>query len=299
MTHFGDRLIKAAREFGPLCVGIDPHQSYLSREALTSLFGKLGPEALRRFGLAVIEEAKGKVAVVKPQAAFFEAFGGEGMSALQDICAAAREAGLIVIMDAKRGDIGSTVMGYVEAHLGASQAFAVDALTVNPYMGIETLKAFADTAYDNDRGIIVLARTSNPGAADFQEKLIDGKPLYMHVTEALQPMAEEMKGEETSWSSLMLVVGATAPEEARAIRKAAPNSPFLIPGYGAQGGGAEGAVTSFVKGPKGLEGGVVNASRSVTFPKASLEAKNMSEWRAAISEAILEAQADLLRAIRL
>jgi orotidine-5'-phosphate decarboxylase len=141
----------------------------------------------------------------------------------------------------------------------------------------------------------VLARTSNHGSKDFQAKLIDGEPLYLHVARALGPMIKRLKG-DGGWSGLMLVAGATGPEDAARLRAAAEEAMFLVPGYGAQGAGPRDAMASFVKGPVGLEGGVINASRSVSMPEAAKTARNGEEWYRAVSSAIDAAQAELVAA---
>ncbi|MBI1361791.1 MAG: orotidine-5'-phosphate decarboxylase [Alphaproteobacteria bacterium] len=285
---FADRLVGATRLLGPLCVGIDPHASLLP-----PLFGPPGPEAAARWGMALVARAAGKAAVVKPQAGLFERWGASGLMALQEVCTAAKEAGLLVILDAKRGDIGSTAEGYAEGYLGADSSCPCDAITVNPYMGVDTIEPFVKIAERDGKGVVVLARTSNPGAADFQQKLIDGEPLFLHVARALAPMIERLRGPETGWSGLMLVAGATGPAEAARLRAAARNALFLVPGYGAQGAGARDAMAGFVKGDHGLEGGVVSASRSAASPPGAKEAASAKDWDALIDKAIDAAQAEL------
>ena len=287
MTDFATRLIAKARKYGPLCVGIDPHPG-----RVPDMFGGDTPEGLAMWGQAIVEACAGRVAAIKPQVAFFERHGPDGMAALQDIARAAQAADLLVLMDAKRGDIGSTADGYAAAFLGADAAFPCDALTVNPYMGIDTIDPFVRQAEVNRKGVIVLTRTSNPGSADFQTRDMGGAPLYARVVEALAPMIDRLKG-ASGWSGLMLVTGATGPDEARAIRAMAPKALFLVPGYGAQGAGAEAAMAGFVPGPAGLEGGLVNAARSVTFPSAAQSAESQDVWKRAIVDAIRQAQGDL------
>ncbi len=292
-TPFSDRLIAATREFGPLCVGIDPHE-----DLLPDLFGPVGPQAATRWGLAIIERCKGRVGVVKPQSGLFERWGSKGMIALEKVCEAATKAGLVVILDAKRGDIGSTAVGYAEGYLGADSLCLCDAITLNPYMGAETIEPFVDVAERNYKGVAVLARTSNPGSKDFQTQMIDGSPLYMHVARSLAPMANRLKGYDAGWSGLMLVAGATGPKESLELREACGDMLFLVPGFGAQGASAAEALAGFKPGPLGLEGGVVNASRSVTFPDAGHIAESAPEWDAAIDTAINAAQSALVRAAR-
>ncbi len=284
---FADRLVAATKIHGPLCVGIDPHAG-----RVPALFGGDTGEGLANWGEAIVECAAGRVAAIKPQVGLFERLGPDGMIALQHVCRAARNAGLLVLADAKRGDIGSTAEGYASAYLASGAPFEADAVTVNPYMGLDTLEPFMRQAETHAKGVIILARTSNPGSADFQTKNMDGAPLYARVVEALAPLIARLKG-KSGWSGLMLVAGATGPEEARALRALAPDALFLVPGYGAQGAGAADAMAGFVKGPDGLSGGLVNASRSVTFPTAADEAKSLTDWRTAIKTAIDTAQTDL------
>jgi orotidine-5'-phosphate decarboxylase len=290
-TSFADRLVAKTRKLGPLCVGIDPHPAMMP-----SVFGVCSARAASLWGRAIVTQCAGKVAAVKPQAGLFERWGWKGMQALDEVCAAARDAGLITILDAKRGDIGSTAEGYAEGYLGAQATLPCDAITVNPYMGVETIEPFVALAEKHNRGVVVLVRTSNPGSKDFQARLIDGEPLYIHVARSLAPMVARLGGPQTNWSGLMMVAGATGPEDAARIREAAGGALFLVPGYGAQGAGAKEALAGFVKGPNGLEGGIVNASRSVTLPEAAKIAATSAEWEKAIAAAIDAAQAELLGA---
>lgn len=287
---FADRLIAATRAHGPLCVGIDPHAG-----RIPALFGGDTPDGLEAWGTAVVEAAAGRTGIVKPQAGLFERHGWQGMRALAKVCAAAKDHGLLVLLDAKRGDIGSTAEGYAQAYLSAQSPFACDALTVNPYMGLDTLEPHVRTAEGSGKGVIVLARTSNPGSADYQARDLEGAPLYARVVESLAPMIDRLQG-NSGWSGLMLVTGATGPDEARALRALAPNALFLVPGYGAQGAGAGEAMAGFVPARNGgnrPEGGCVNASRSVTFPAGSETAKTVEAWRRHVEAAIETAQADL------
>lgn len=294
---FADRLVAGTRELGPLCVGIDPHPALMP-----SLFGPPGPDSVRRWGRAVVDICVGRAAVVKPQAGLFERWGHRGMEALESVCAAATDAGLLVILDAKRGDIGTTAEGYAEGYLGPTADIPCDAITVNPYMGLDSLEPFVAVAEKQGRGVAVLVCTSNPGSKDFQALPIaapDGsaEPLYIHVARSLGPMIERLKG-ASGWSGLMLVAGATGPKEAARIRAAAPDALFLVPGYGAQGAGPRDAMAGFVKGPSGLEGGVISASRSVSMPEAAKFARRSEDWYRTVSGAIEAAQAELVAAAR-
>jgi len=292
---FADRLISATRTHGPLCVGIDPHAG-----RIPNLFGGDTPEGIEAWGLALVAAAAGRTGIIKPQVALFERHGWQGMRALANICGAAREHGLLILMDAKRGDIGSTAEGYASAYLADTAPFVCDALTVNPYMGLDTLEPHVRTAEANGKGVIVLARTSNPGSSDYQAKDLEGAPLYARVVESLAPMIGRLKG-ESGWSGLMLVTGATGPDEAQELRALAPDALFLVPGYGAQGASAAEAMAGFIPARNGsdrLEGGCVNASRSVGFPEGSAQAPSLETWHALVTKAIDAAQADLNQAAK-
>ena len=287
---FADRLVAATEEFGPLCVGLDPHAG-----RVPALFGGDTPEGLEAWGLAMIEAVKGRVGVIKPQSAFYERHGWQGMRALAVILEAARDADLTVLMDAKRGDIGSTAEGYASAFLSADAPFPCDALTVNPYMGLDTLEPHVRQAEANGKGVIVLARTSNSGSADYQSKSLEGQPLYQAVVNSLAPMIDRLKG-RSGWSGLMLVTGATGPDEARTLRQLAPDALFLVPGYGAQGAGAKEAIAGFRPEGNRMVGGVVSASRSVNFPPGSETAASVQAWQDTVAAVIDAARSDLLTA---
>ncbi|MGB2187394.1 MAG: orotidine-5'-phosphate decarboxylase [Candidatus Puniceispirillaceae bacterium] len=286
--HFGDRLTTAIRSVGtPLCMGIDPHLSLMP-----TLFGDVGETAssstirvIEDFSMACLEMAKGRVAAIKPQAAFFEAQGPDGMHVLARLGRAAIDAGILVIMDAKRNDIGSTNAAYAAAWIGHDAAFPSDALTVNAYLGLDTLDPLLARADQQGAGLFVLTRTSNPGAGDLQDLKVDGKPLFQHLAAGLAPLAAAREG-ELGLSSLGIVAGATWPDEARALRQTLPGAPFLVPGFGAQGAGAAQALAGLTVGPEGPEGGLVNSTRGLIFPAAAREAGTIDAWRTAIGDAI-------------
>lgn len=288
MSDFASRLIEATEEFGPLCVGIDPHPG-----SVPLMFGGDTPEGIMAWSRGVIAAAAGKVAAVKLQAGLFERHGPEGMAALRAAARTASEAGLLVVMDAKRGDIGTTAEGYAAAYLASGAPFEADALTVNPFMGLDTLEPFARHALKAGKGLVVLVRTSNPGSADFQLCETGGRPLYAIIAEALGELTARMMS-PSGWSNLMMVVGATAPQEARLVRSLAPRALFLVPGYGAQGASALDACAGLVGG----QGGLVNASRSVTFPAQAALAGSLPAWRDAVEAAILDAREALRQASR-
>jgi orotidine-5'-phosphate decarboxylase len=287
---FSDRLADAIDAHGPLCVGLDPHP-----KLLPALFGAPGPESFERFFEGVVDAAAGRVGAIKPQIALFERWGPPGLAMLARLCARARAAGLIVLLDAKRGDIGSTADGYVEAYIGPDAWLPADAVTVNPYMGLDTLEPWIKAAKASDRGVIVLLRTSNPGAGDVQDVDAGGQPAWTRLAAKLAPLSDGWRGER-GWSSLMCVVGATAPAEAKLARALLPHVIFLVPGYGHQGAGAAEALAGAVPGPNGPAGALVNASRAVLYPKTAAEAGDLKAWRAAIVAAIEAAKRELAEA---
>ncbi len=284
---FSDRLADAIDRHGPLCVGLDPHPT-----SLPALFGAPAPSSFERFCAGVIDAAEGRVAAIKPQIALFERWGPEGLAVLQRLCARATAAGLIVILDAKRGDIGSTADGYVEAYLGPDAWLACDAVTVNPYMGRDTLQPWIEAGKASGRGVVVLLRTSNPGAGDVQDLDSKGAPVWTRLAETIRPLADEWRGSR-GWSSLMCVVGATVPDEAKLARRLLPHVPFLVPGYGAQGAGAADALAGAVRGPKGPQGALVNSSRGVLYPKAAADARTLDAWGEGIVAAIEASRREL------
>jgi orotidine-5'-phosphate decarboxylase len=289
-TPFADRLIEGVRTKGtPLCVGLDPFP-----DIIPALFGDAREDtaAVLKFGTSVIDIARTHAAVLKPQLGLFEQFGEMGYAVARMLCAHAHSEGMIVVLDAKRGDIGTTAEGYARATLGPAPGFAADCVTVNPYMGKDTLEPFISLAEREGKGVAVLVRTSNPGAGDVQDLQVGGAPLWRRVAEMLAPDCARLRG-ASGWSGLMAVAGATYPEEARALREAMPQALFLVPGYGAQGASAGDAVAGFVKKPKGREGGIVSSSRGVTYSPAAQAARTMAEWRAAVAEAMAAAAGDL------
>jgi len=297
MTGFADRLIEATRAKGtPLCAGIDPHL-----DMIPPLFRRGGMKptasetaaAIRDFSFELLSRIRGKLPVIKPQSAMFERLGPAGMMIMADLCNEAIADKILVIMDAKRGDIGSTSAAYSHAMLGHDAGFPSDALTVNPFLGMDTLKPFIETAEATHSGLFVLVRTSNPGSADLQGIIAeDGRPVFHHLADHLRPMVEAAEG-KCGFSSIGIVAGATYPEEAAMLRRLLPSALFLVPGFGAQGGGREDAFAGFVDGPEGPEGGVVNASRGLSFPSEAQDATSISAWRQAIDRAIDDAVSTL------
>ncbi|MCC2032102.1 orotidine-5'-phosphate decarboxylase [Microbacterium allomyrinae] len=240
MSSFGERLRVALDRFGPLCVGIDPHEHLLVEWGLDA-----SADGVREFGLRVVEAAAGRVGVVKPQVAFFERFGSRGFAALEDVLAAARDSGLIVIADAKRGDIGSTMDGYAGAWLAAGSPLEVDALTLSPYLGPDSLRATLTTAVRAGKGAFVLAATSNPEALALQSaRTVDvAASDDQSVAERVARDAGWINGSAAFAGGLGpigFVVGATVDRAAVGLSdEALRGAPLLAPGFGAQGASAE------------------------------------------------------------
>ncbi len=233
---FGARLAEAMAALGPLCVGIDPHPSLLAAWGLPD-----DPDGLRRFALTTVEAVAGVVPATKPQAAFFERHGSAGVAVLEELIATARQAGLLVVVDAKRGDIGSTMAAYADAFLRDGSPLAGDALTVSPYLGFGSLAPAVATAGESGRGLFVLALTSNPEGPGVQHaRAADGTPVAVAVARAAAELnAAELARTGGTLGSVGLVVGATTGDAAARIGLdlAAVRGPLLAPGVGAQGAG--------------------------------------------------------------
>ncbi len=290
---FADKLTDAIRARGtPLCAGIDPHLNLIPKIFRRGNMDENNPqttEAVRDFCFEMLGRIEGKTNVIKPQSAMFEQLGPSGMAVLADLNREAISNGIVVILDAKRGDIGSTAKAYSNAMIGQNAPFPADALTVNPFLGIDTLAPFIEKAQKTNAGLFVLNRTSNPGSADIQGLTAqDGRPVFQHLSDLLKPIVEAAN-DTCGFSSIGIVAGANHPEEAALLRRALPTALFLVPGFGAQGGKASDALAGLVEGPEGPEGGVVNSSRGLSFPQEAQEARTSNDWRQAIDKAIEQA----------
>jgi orotidine-5'-phosphate decarboxylase len=282
--HFADRFIAAARHLGnPLCVGLDPHLERIPREfgvQSSGLATDASAAGVGAFFEEVIDACAGRVPVVKPQIAFFEQLGWRGLRVLEGLVARARERGLLVILDAKRGDLDTTARAYARSYLTLSSPCRADAITLNPYLGLDSLQPFIEASRDHGVGLFVLARTSNPGASDFQSLLVDGVPLYERVARALRSSADALRG-ASGYSNLGVVAGATYPAEAERLRAVLPDSLFLVPGYGAQGAKISDALSGFVLREGRREGGMVSSSRGVLYGEGSAGVTRAA-WRAGL-----------------
>jgi len=253
----------SALERPPLVLGVDPRPNLHGPKPLVHL---------RRYALELFEALAESLAAVKFQLAFFEALGPEGMALLFELASAARVMGLPVLFDGKRGDIGSTAEAYAEAYLGR---FPGSALTVNPYLGLDALTPFFREAKQSGGAVFVLVKTSNPGSGFLQDLPVEGKPLYLHLAEALAREGEALR--EGPWSRVGMVVGATYPEAVRAVREVAPSAPLLLPGVGVQGGRP-------LKG-KGL---LLAASRALFYPGGRPDLEGAKEAAKELLSALVE-----------
>jgi orotidine-5'-phosphate decarboxylase len=296
--HYADRLNKAIRDKGaPVCAGIDPRLEWIPDTFYDRATAEHGSTpaaiqaAVRDFCLRVVELVAPHVPAIKPQAAFFEALGPGGWQALDAVCARARELGLLVIADVKRGDIGSTAEAYSQALFGETEvrdvslpSLRADAATINPYLGADSIQPFIDRANANAAGLYILARTSNPGSAEFQQlELKAGGTLVDEVASKIAAWGENNIG-ECGFSNVGAVVGATHAESAAHLRAMMPRTLLLVPGWGAQGGAAATVRACFSK--EG-EGAIVNSSRGVMHAYAAgpLKDYGIERWEEAVETA--------------
>lgn len=299
MLPFPDRLDAAVRRCGnPVLVGLDPRLEMLP-EGLAPAGDGPGPAdqaaAYGRFCRGVIDVVAPLVPAVKPQAAFFEQIGPPAMNVLAEIIAYAQEKGLLVILDAKRNDIGSTAAAYARGMLGPGQSpWGADAMTVSPYLGDDSLRPFVDVATQRAAGVFVLVKTSNPGGGMFQDLVADGRPLYRHVAAYVEGLARQTAG-SCGYGAIGAVVGATYPQQLAELRAEMPHTWFLVPGYGSQGGTAADVAAAF--DPQGT-GAIVNNSRGIIFAHARSPYKERfgpAAWQEAV-EAATRDMIDQLRA---
>lgn len=298
MEHFADRLHQAIRAKGAaVCAGLDPRPDWIPDEFFDRAFKAHGrtPEAVcaavQEFCEQVLEIVAPFVPAVKPQAAFFESLGQGGWSAFTAVCAKARYLGLMIIADVKRGDIGSTAEAYAQALFGTSEVKGVtlpscnvDAATINPYLGSDSIVPFIERMRENGAGIYVLARTSNAGSAEFQQLgLKQGGALVDEVARRIDAWGSESVA-QCGYSDVGAVVGATHVEAASHLRKLMPRTPLLVPGWGAQGGHAAAVRACFDDDGNGA---IVNSSRGVMHAYAAgpLKDHGPARWREAVETA--------------
>ena len=299
IDHFGDRLVEKIRKTKSfLCLGIDPHLDLIP-EIFNDNYKVQNVSKVEKFCFSLLETVIGKIPAVKPQIAFFEQLGPDGMSLLSSLCKYAHSKDFLVIMDAKRGDIGSTSKAYANAFLGKTAPFPSDALTVNPWLGLDSLEPFFSKAQETGSGLFILVHTSNKGSQDIQEILLNQNlKCYEHLANILKPRIENNKG-QSGLSSIGIVSGATYKEQSLSLRKILPSAPFLIPGYGAQGASASEASAPLIidESYSGLKNfGLINASRSILFPENSYLVNSIKEWKDVILTELNKTNEELINA---
>ena len=287
----------------PIVVGLDPMLSYVPEHIVKKSLAEHGEtlegaaDAIWQFNKEIVDAVYDLIPAVKPQVAMYEQFGVAGMAAYKKTVDYCHEKDLVVIGDVKRGDIGSTSAAYAVGHLGKVQvgsrmlsAFNEDFATVNPYLGTDGIKPFVDVCREEKKGLFILVKTSNPSSGEFQDRIIDGRPLYEWVGEKVAEWGEDCMGD--SYSYIGAVVGATYPEMGKVLRKVMPKSFILVPGYGAQGGKSADLVPYFNE--DGL-GAIVNSSRGIIAaykkePYAKFGAEHFAE---ASRQAVVDMIADI------
>lgn len=264
---------KIQKTNAPIVVGLDPMMNFVPEHIRQAAFAEYGEtlegaaEAIWQYNKGIIDAVYDLIPAVKPQIAMYEQFGIPGLTAFKKTVDYCKEKDLVVIGDVKRGDIGSTAVAYAVGHLGKVQVgsrcyygFDEDFVTVNPYLGSDGVKPFMKICEEENKGIFVLVKTSNPSSGEFQDRLIDGKPLYEHVGEQVASWSAECMPESGGYSYVGAVVGATYPEQGRILRKIMPKTFILVPGYGVQGGKGADLVHFFNE--DGL-GAIINSSRGI------------------------------------
>ena len=298
---------KIQKTKAPICVGLDPMLGYIPENIVKEAMAQHGEtlkgaaEAVWQFNKEIVDHTYDLIPAVKPQIAMYEQFGIEGLIVYKRTVDYCREKGLVVIGDVKRGDIGSTSAAYAAGHLGHVEVggtmlagFDTEFITVNPYLGTDGVKPFVDVCSKEDKGIFVLVKTSNPSSGEFQDRLIDGRPLYELVAEKVVEWGNQSM--DKAYSNVGAVVGATYPEMSKILRKLMPRNYFLVPGYGAQGGTAEDLRHCFNE--DGL-GAIVNSSRGIiaAYKQDKYSRFGADHFGEASRQAVMDMVADINRVL--
>lgn len=298
---------KIIKTGAPIVVGLDPMLNYVPEPVKAAAFEEFGEtlegaaEAIWQYNKAIVDAVWDLIPAVKPQIAMYEQFGIPGMTAFKKTVDYCREKDLVVIGDIKRGDIGSTSAAYAAGHLGrvtvgsrSYYGFNEDFATVNPYLGSDGVKPFIEVCKEENKGLFILVKTSNPSSGEFQDQLVGETPLYELVGKKVAEWAEECMGD--SYSNIGAVVGATYPEMGKVLRKIMPKSYILVPGYGAQGGKAEDLVHYF--NADGL-GAIVNSSRGIiaAYKQEKYAAFGAGHFADASRQAVIDMREDIMGAI--
>ncbi len=310
MDAFADRLIEAIDRKGcPIVVGLDPRLDLMPPGLVHASFGRLGQthraasQAIREFTLRLLDGVAPLVPAVKVQVAFYEAFGPPGMEVFAETLSEARQRGLIVIADVKRGDIELTAEAYAAAYLASSlpgvnltPGFEADAITVNPYVGGDGVQPFVRAARSRGKGLFILVKTSNPSSGDVQDLIVDGQPLYERIAALVQQWGKGTEGQR-GYQAVGAVVGATYPAEAARLRSLMPYTYFLVPGYGAQGGRAADVQACFNRDGYGA---IVNSSRGILYAYRQEVYRSFGEARfpEAAAAAVTAMRQELASALR-
>lgn len=305
-----NKLIARIKETNaPIVVGLDPTMKFVPEHIKKAAFEQYGEtlegaaEAIWQYNKGLIDAIYDLIPAVKPQVAMYEQFGIPGMIAFKKTVDYCQEKGLVVIGDVKRGDIGSTSESYAIAHLGKVQvgsqrlaAFDEDFATVNPYLGSDGIKPFTKVCSEEKKGIFVLVKTSNPSSGEFQDRLIDGRPLYEHMGEKVKAWGDECMPETGNYSYVGAVVGATYPEQGKILRKIMPNTFILVPGYGAQGGKGADLVHFFNE--DGL-GAIINSSRGIiaAYQQEKYAEYGEARYAEAARAAVIDMREDIAAAL--
>ncbi|MDF2539204.1 MAG: pyrF [Herbinix sp.] len=302
-----NQLIKKIEEMSaPIVVGLDPMLGFIPQQLLNKAYSEKGEnlegaaEAIWQYNKGIVDATYDLIPAVKPQIAMYEQFGIEGLKAFHKTVEYCKEKGLVVIGDIKRGDIGSTSAAYATGHLGkvtigenSYRGFDEDFITVNPYLGSDGILPFIEVCKQENKGLFILVKTSNPSSGEFQDQMVDGRPLYELVGQKVKEWGELHMG--SSYSYIGAVVGATYPEMGKILRKLMPKSYILVPGYGAQGGKAEDLVHYFNK--DGL-GAIVNSSRGIiaAYQQKGYEKFGPEGYADAARQAVVAMREDLKKA---
>ena len=305
-----DRLLHRIDETAcPVVVGLDPTISDIPTSITTEAMERYGNtrraavEAIFSFNEQILEAIKDLVPAVKLQIACYELYGGQGLDIFERTVCRAKKLGLIVINDAKRNDIGNTSTLYALGYLGKTPLikggdnftqYKADFMTINPFLGSDNTQPFLEQCRKNDKGLFILARTSNPSALEYQEAKVGGLPLYQKIAKDINKVALEQLG-QSGFSAIGAVVGATWPDEAVTLREIMPHSYFLIPGYGFQGAKAKDVIASFNR--EGY-GGLVNSSRGIIFAYKQERYKGPDSFISATVKAVIDMRDDLLTALK-
>ena len=294
---------KIQKTNAPIVVGLDPMLNYVPAHIQKKAFAEYGEtlegaaEAIWQFNKQIVDATYDLIPAVKPQVAMYEQFGLEGMKAFKKTVDYCHEKGLVVIGDVKRGDIGSTSEAYAVGHLGKVKVgsnsfygFDEDFATVNPYLGSDGIKPFIKVCKEENKGLFILVKTSNPSSGEFQDRMIDGRPLYEWVGEQVDAWGKEHMG--NSYSYIGAVVGATYPEQGKILRKVMPKTFILVPGYGAQGGKGKDLVHFFNE--DGL-GAIINSSRGIiaAYKQEAYAKFGAENFADASRQAVLDMIADI------